>query len=92
VMQLLLRNAFAAELVAVGTVRAVLATGLAGYVRQRRLYDKLIRALAEGPEIGELARGLQASAGPDFEDRLAFAATALFARTPWVRFPGTSAR
>ncbi len=93
VTQLLLRNAFAADLVSAGNVRALIATGLAQYARRRELYETLIRALAEGREVGDIVRCVQdADAGPqDFERTLAFTATALFARTPDTRFPGTFA-
>jgi hypothetical protein len=89
--QLLLRNAFAAELAGVGTVRAVVATGLARYHRQERLYDALIGALRDGRTVHDVTEAVRALAGeahePTLEDAFAFTATALFARTPSVRFP-----
>jgi peptidoglycan hydrolase-like protein with peptidoglycan-binding domain len=89
VKQLLLRNAFSAEAMAVGTIRALLATGLARYGRQQRLYEVLVGKLKEGGEVGELARAVQrlATGHDSLDGLLAFSATALFARTPDVRFP-----
>jgi hypothetical protein len=85
--QLRLRNGFAAELTAVGTARAVLATGLARYGRQQRLYDALVGALARGEDVHTVASAVRAGAGDGVEDALAFTACALFARTPHERFP-----
>jgi hypothetical protein len=86
--QLLLRNAFAAELAAVGTVRAVLATGLARYGRQQRLYRALAGALRDGLDVYDVAAAVRALAtDPQLDDALAFTATALFSRAPSVRFP-----
>ncbi len=76
--QLLLRNAFASELMAVGTVRALLAAGLTRDSRRQR--EALAGALREGGDAHEVASALR-------ETALAFAATALFARAPSVRFP-----
>jgi hypothetical protein len=92
VKQLLLRNAFAAEAMAVGTVRALLATGLARYGRQHRLYETLVGGLAAGCDVGELAAAVRRLAGETdaLDDALAFCATALFARTPGLRFPAPS--
>ena len=89
--QLLLRNAFAAELAAIGNVRALLATGLAQYSRQERLYDALIDALRDGGDVYDVAQSIRSladsSSDMTFEDVAAYTATALFARSPSVRFP-----
>ncbi len=87
VTQLRLRNGFAAELTAVGTVRAVLGTGLARYERQQRLYEALVGALRRGEDVYTTASAVRALAGGGLEDALAFTAIALFARTPGERFP-----
>ncbi len=86
--QLLLRNWFAAELVAAGNVRALLATGLAQYGLQVQLYDQLIGALRRGCQVGEIIRCLRAlgKGGGDVE-AVTFGASALFARRPSLRFP-----
>ena len=83
--QLLLRNAFAADLAAVGTVRAVLATGLSRYGDQERLYGALIGALGSGCRICEVADRIRDLGR---EEPLTFPSTALFTRLPGIRFPG----
>jgi hypothetical protein len=86
--QLLLRNWFAAELIAVGNCRALVATGLAQYAPQAELYDELIGGLRRGCEVGELVRRIQALGRERARiETMAFAATALFARRPSIRFP-----
>lgn len=86
--QLLLRNWFAAEVMALGGVRALIATGLGQYSRRERLYTELIDALGSGSTVGEITRGVQRlGLGGSSLDGLTFSATALFVRTPSVRFP-----
>jgi cellulose synthase operon protein C len=92
VTQLLLRNAFAGELFALGGTRAVVATGLARYTAQQRLYEVIIDALARGAELGLLVnavrRLVRGSPGPgDPQHDMAFGAAALFARRAAVRLP-----
>lgn len=91
VRQLLLRNVFAAELSAVGTAPAILATGLAADERQRALYATVIGALRVGRDVGDVRAAIAALADvgsePALADRLAFTAAALFARRPSIRFP-----
>ena len=86
--QLLLRNWFAAELMALGNVRALLATGLGNYGLRVALYEEIIGSLQTGEEVGEVAHRLQSlGGGEDPSARMALSATALFARRPSVRFP-----
>lgn len=90
--QLLLRNWFAAELMAVGNVRALVATGLAQYGLQVELYEELIGGLRRGCEVGELVRRLQAlGRSGEALEAMTFGATALFARRPSIRFPHPAA-
>jgi hypothetical protein len=85
--QLVLRNAFAAEVAAIVSVPAVIATGLVRYGAQDALYRRLPRALADGhpaatvvEDIRALADGMPASA-----DAFGFPPTALFAARPLHR-------
>lgn len=57
--QLFLRNAFAAELFSLGSVAAVLGTGLRQL--QDGLGSTLIRSLLEGASVGEIARRLRST-------------------------------
>ncbi|WNG45286.1 tetratricopeptide repeat protein [Archangium minus] len=57
--QLFLRNAFAAELFSLGSVAAVLGTGLEQF--QDGLDSALIQALLEGASVGEMARRLRST-------------------------------
>jgi hypothetical protein len=73
---------------AVGNVRALIATGLAQYALQTQLYEELIGGLRRGSEVGELVARLQRLGhGGDPVEAVPFAATALFARRPSIRFP-----
>ena len=93
VTQMLLRNAFAAELASLGVVRTILATGLARYAEQRRLYDTLVDALAEGVDVYEVVSRIRriADAGGRAAHSLPFSSAALFTRRPTLRYPAPEA-
>jgi hypothetical protein len=81
--QLFLRNAFAGELLALGNVEAVIATGLARYGAQEPIYSSLISGLARGTPLGEITtaiRRIGSDSRGDVGEALAFTAVALFAR------------
>jgi hypothetical protein len=85
--QLLLRNAFAAQLFAYGPLPAVIATGLGQPEAQRLLSERLTAGIAQRVAPGELVRQLRFTAaaagqgdGPDFP--VASAGIALFAIDP----------
>ncbi len=90
--QLLLRNAFAGDLFAMGDARGIVATGLARYAAQQRLYEAMIGALAGGAELGQVVNAIRSLVrdfpGPqDPQHAMAFGATTLFARNAAVRLP-----
>jgi cellulose synthase operon protein C len=84
VIQLLLRNAFVSDLAAVGSIPAVLGTGLSLHDGQQALYDALIGALSDGLPVQEVAERVRSVSR---DDALTFPATALMARRPGIRFP-----
>jgi hypothetical protein len=86
-VQLLLRNAFAAEVAAIVAVPAVIATGLVRYGCQDALYRRLPRDLAAGHRMADVVDGIRALAGdvPDTEDSFGFLPAALFAARPQHR-------
>ena len=84
VTQLLLRNAFAGELVSCANVRAALAVGLRHYKFQKELTETLVTVLARGGTMRDLLRETHAvGEGKDGP----FLPPALFARHPDLRFP-----
>ncbi|MEJ8811902.1 peptidoglycan-binding domain-containing protein [Variovorax ureilyticus] len=83
--QLLLRNAFAAQLFAYGPLPTVIATGLGMPGEQRVLSERLTRGIAEGLVPGKLVRQLRSVADADGGDPwlpVASAGIALFAVDP----------
>jgi hypothetical protein len=78
-LQLLLRNRFAAELVATGRVRAVLAAGLLRSEDLQSTTDSLARRLGSFPLLRELHRVFRREIGPD---RISRDGAALFASDP----------
>jgi tetratricopeptide (TPR) repeat protein len=80
---LLLRNAFAADLFALGGVSAVIATGLTLPGETKALYRRLLQPLAAGGSLAEAVSNVRAGpSGTDLEPDLGFAAIALFAHDP----------
>ena len=87
VSRMLLRNAYAGELFALGGCAAVLATGLTGS-DPYRLYEPLTDALGAGASIGEATTAIrrQLRAGEeDLEYVLPHGGVALFTHLPWLR-------
>lgn len=82
-LQLLLRNAFAADLFALGHCPAVLATGLVAYDAPK-VYDMLVSFLGGGSSILETAANVQRMQAAESRE-LGSAATALFSNLPWLR-------
>ena len=82
-LQLLLRNAFAADLFALGHCPAVLATGLVAHDAPK-VYDLLVSFLGGGSSILETASAVQRMQAAGSGD-LGSAATALFTNLPWLR-------
>jgi hypothetical protein len=92
VHQLLLRNAFAAEVLELTGGEPLIATGLVRYAEQDRLYQTLRTALDEAGTPRTVAERLRALAEPaGAEDPLGFAAAALFAGRPDAPLPGPEA-
>jgi hypothetical protein len=96
--QLLLRNAFASELYALGGARAMLGLGLAAYGDYMELWGAVIQGLAAGQPLGDVVGSVRRLADParrgeNRDERrerhtdLVFGAAALFARSPDVRPP-----
>jgi len=85
--QLLLRNAFAAEVAAIAAVPAVIATGLVRFGCQDALYRHLPRELASGHSVAAVTAGIRVLATdmPDNADAFGFSPTALFATRPQHR-------
>ncbi|GAB2967155.1 AAA family ATPase [Saccharothrix stipae] len=91
---LLLRNAFAGDLFALGRCAGVLGTGLAGDDGYE-LCDAMIGSIAAGRTLGEVATGLRSPAhGATGLDRvLPSAGVALHTHLPWLRLvPGSGGR
>jgi hypothetical protein len=85
---LLLRNAYAAELFALGGCSAVLGTGLVSEAidPRRELYEPMVRLLAESQPIGTMCARLRYSANSaDLDQALPLAGIALFTHMPWLR-------
>jgi len=95
VRQLFLRNAFAAELFRLGNSPTVLAAGLDAPANARDRALTVASAVAVGRTPGDLARSFQGSFDKHSSDPsslyeiLCSAATALFARDPDARAPGS---
>ena len=88
ILYLLLRNAYAAELFALGGCSAVLGTGLASDTDDPRyeLYEPMVSLLTEGRSIGETcARLRNRVVSPDLDEALPLASIALFTHMPWLR-------
>jgi cellulose synthase operon protein C len=95
IAQLLLRNAFAGELFALGNLDAVIATGFARYQQQADLYRLLVDGLVSGVPLGEIATairrredtlsGVAGQGDAGFDDAIAFGAVALFAHRGDIR-------
>ena len=85
--QLLLRNAFAAEVAAIAVIPAVIATGLVRFSSQDALYRRLPRALAAGHPVAAVVDEIRALSGaaPHTTDAFGFPPTALFAARPQHR-------
>ncbi len=85
--QLLLRNAFAAEVAAITAVPAVIATGLVRFGCQDALYRRFPRELAAGHPVAAVTAGIRALANdtPGNADAFGFSPTALFATRPQHR-------
>ena len=83
---LLLRNAFAGDLFALGRCAGVLGTGLAGDGGYE-LCDAMISALAAGRSLGEVAGGLRSPArhATGLDRVLPSAGVALHTHLPWLR-------
>jgi hypothetical protein len=89
IRQLLLRNAFAAQLFEHGELATVVATGLAGPAGQQALSDTLAAALAERVPPDELVQRLRQAdpagmASGDLVELIPSAGIALFARDPLI--------
>lgn len=88
IVYLLLRNAYAAELFALGGCSAVLATGLVtdAIDPRRELYEPMVRLLAGSRSIGATCARLRSRAvSPGLDETLPLASIALFTHTPWLR-------
>jgi cellulose synthase operon protein C len=85
--QLLLRNAFAAEVAAIAAVPAVIATGLVRFGCQDALYRRFPRELTAGHPVAAVTAGIRALADdtPGNADAFGFSPTALFATRPQYR-------
>jgi hypothetical protein len=89
VLQLLLRNAFAADVLQITGYLPILATGLGRYGEQDALYETLGRAFAQGGTGATLLERVRARAERhEPHAGLAHAATALFAEAPDIALPG----
>jgi hypothetical protein len=92
ILSLLLRNAYAAGLFALGGCSAVLATGLIADADDARnkLYEPMVSLLAEGQSIGTTCARLRNRViAPDLDEALPLASIALFTHMPWLRLaPG----
>ncbi|SFR29082.1 hypothetical protein SAMN04488564_1176 [Lentzea waywayandensis] len=86
---LLLRNAYAGELFALGRCSGVLGTGLADEERHL-LVNEMIESFATGDSLGETVRRLRSLVRDDtgIDRVLAFAGTTLHTHLPWLRFTG----
>jgi cellulose synthase operon protein C len=90
ISQLLLRNAFAGDLFALGRCPALIATGLVSDAGTDP-YTPLIGMLASGASLGETCMqirreaGLPAVAVEDLERTVPLLGTALFTHLPWLR-------
>jgi hypothetical protein len=82
-LQLLLRNAFAADLFALGHCPAVLATGLVAQDAPK-VYNMLMSFLGGGSSVLETASAVQRMEAAESGD-LGSGATALFTNLPWLR-------
>jgi hypothetical protein len=83
--QLFLRNAFAADLFALGSTLGVLAIGLTAYEERMRQQNLLAEALERGWAVGEIATSLREQSlvhTYGLEAKLAAAGTVLFASDP----------
>jgi hypothetical protein len=96
ILYLLLRNAYAAELFALGGCSAVLGTGLVTEAidPRRELYEPMVRLLAGSHPIGTTCARLRKRViSPGLDEALPLASIALFTHTPWLRLgsgePGT---
>ncbi|MCE6998161.1 peptidoglycan-binding protein [Saccharothrix sp. S26] len=87
---LMLRNAFAGDLFALGRCAGVLGTGLAGDGGYE-LCDAMISAIAAGRSLGEVAAGLRAPArhATGLDRVLPSAGVALHTHLPWLRLVPT---
>jgi cellulose synthase operon protein C len=88
IFYLLLRNAYAAELFALGGCSAVLATGLVTEAidPRRELYEPMVRLLAGSHSIGATCTRLRSRAiSPGLDESLPLASIALFTHTPWLQ-------
>ncbi len=85
--QLLLRNAFAAEVAAIAAVPAVIATGLVRFGCQDALYRGFPRELAAGHPVAAVTAGIRALADdmPGDADAFGFSPAALIATRPQHR-------
>jgi cellulose synthase operon protein C len=87
---LLLRNAFAGGLFALGSCPAILATGLVG-AAARTLYGTLVGTLGSGATVGETCREIHSlvssfdRTSEDFESTVPLGGAALFSHLPWLR-------
>ena len=92
ILQLFMRNAFAAELFRLGNAPVVLASGLMSAAMSQNLKSDMIRAGFAGASIGELLTRIRASLSSGtsprllIEDILFPMGTALFAHDPDTRF------
>jgi len=88
IFYLLLRNAYAGELFALGGCSAVLATGLVGDATdpRRELYEPMVRLLATGRSVGTTCARLRSRVlSSDLDEALPLASIALFTHMPWLR-------
>lgn len=95
ILYLLLRNAYAAELFALGGCAAVLGTGLVtdAIDPRRELYEPMVRLLAERHPIGTTCARLRRRAtASDLDEALPLAGIALFTHTPWLRLGAATTR
>jgi hypothetical protein len=93
ITQLLLRNAVAADIFALGGARTVIGAGLAKPSIEEVLGDVLIGGLARGDAVGDVVQCVRQNATADGElslaETIAFEAIALWADDPDVALPPT---